>query len=147
MDVLTTLHADHERVAQLFQQLLDTTERARQGREELFATLRRELMLHAEAEQEVFYPALKEEAEAADLVEEGIDEHEQAMELLDRLSETRKDDPAFVNTLRELQQAVEHHVEEEERRMFARARETLGADELTELGAELEDAKTELGER
>jgi hemerythrin-like domain-containing protein len=99
------------------------------------------LRVHSELEEELFYPAVRatgtKRAEA--LVLRAFEEHH-VVDLL--LAETPDVDPeaenfdAKMNVLHEL---VSHHIEEEERELFALASK-LDDDEAEELGRRLETA-------
>ena len=76
MDALSLLKEDHGNVKKLLKQLSETTERAIKTREELFAKLKRELEIHEAIEEEIIYPALKQHAEAKELILEAYEEHD-----------------------------------------------------------------------
>jgi hemerythrin superfamily protein len=104
----------------------------------------RELTVHTEIEERVFYPAVRARGgKCAELVKEGIEEHRQADRLVAELAGLDPTDATFDETMRELVEAVEHHASEEETELFPRVRESFGDDRLTALGRELEQAKQE----
>ena len=63
MNAFQLLKEDHQKVSGIFQQLEPTTERAEKTRTELFAQLKQELDVHAQIEETIFYPAIKQAAE------------------------------------------------------------------------------------
>src|SRR5215212_1997221 len=67
-NAITMLNSDHATVKRLLRELSETTERATKQRETLVAQIERELKAHAQAEEEVFYPAFKAAAEKTDAV-------------------------------------------------------------------------------
>lgn len=144
MDVFKLLEKDHQEVKSIMEKLADSSESAVKTREKLFKQLATELALHAKAEETIVYPRLKEFEELQDLVEEGIEEHQEAEQLLTELSQMSKDDKQWVAKLKELKQAVEHHVQEEENEVFPQARDLLSEDEATELGKTVEQEKKEM---
>jgi len=143
MDVFELLEADHEKVKSLFAKLADTTDGGAR-RQSLFKELATELALHTKAEETLVYPRLKELDELRDMVEEGIAEHQQAEQLLAELADMSKDDRQWLAKCKELQQAVEHHVQEEEDEIFPEARELIAEDELAELGTTVQQEKKEM---
>ena len=82
MDLYQLLKQDHQKAKRLFEQLSDTSDRAVKSRDRLFAQLKQELELHTQVEEEHFYPALRDEEETKDLVEEALEEHNDVKELL-----------------------------------------------------------------
>jgi iron-sulfur cluster repair protein YtfE (RIC family) len=135
-DACTLLDEDHKKVEQLFQQY-QSADPAR--KQQLAQTIAQELSVHMQIEDEIFYPAFLDATGDDDMIEEAEDEHDEARELIAKLEGGKADD----EVMKELQKAIEHHVGEERREMFPKARETSGLD-LMELGQQLEARKTEL---
>ena len=141
MDALTLLKTDHEKVAGIFEQLDETTERAEKTREELFTKLKQELDVHAHIEETILYPVLKQEAETREITLEGVEEHHVIKLLLRELAAMQVDTEQWTAKLKVLKENVEHHVEEEEGEMFKGAREILSKQQLEELGTRMEAEK------
>lgn len=135
-DACTLLDEDHRKVEQLFQQY-QSADSAR--KQQLAQTIAQELSVHMQIEDEIFYPAFLDATGDDDMIEEAEDEHDEARELIAKLEGGKADD----EVMKELQKAIEHHVGEERREMFPKARETSGLD-LVKLAQELEARKTEL---
>jgi hemerythrin superfamily protein len=144
MNAFQLLKEDHQKVSGIFQQLEPTTERAEKTRTELFAKLNEELTIHARIEETVFYPAIKEAAETRAIVLEGFEEHHVVKMLLKELESMPVDTEQWAAKLKVLQENVEHHVEEEEGEMFQKARQVITEDEIDQLGARMEELKTQL---
>ena len=144
MNAFELLKQDHEKVSGLFEELEPTTERAVKTREELFKKLRTELDIHAEIEETIFYPALKEASETRDIVMEGYEEHKIVKQLLEEMSTLSVDTEEWTAKLTVLKENVEHHVEEEEGEMFKSARQVLSKEQAEELGARMESQKKRL---
>ena len=143
MDAFELLKKDHEKVAGILDKLEPTTERGVKTRDELFTQLKRELDIHAQIEEEILYPVLKEIKETEDITLEAYEEHNVVKTLLSELEELPKDDETWGAKLTVLKENVEHHVEEEEGEMFKNARKALSQEEIDELGDRLEAAKSE----
>lgn len=135
-DACTLLDEDHKKVEQLFQQYQSADASRKQ---QLAQTIAQELSVHMQIEDEIFYPAFLDATGDDDMIEEAEDEHDEARELIARLEGGKADD----EVMKELQKAIEHHVGEERREMFPKARETSGLD-LVQLAQQLEARKTEL---
>ncbi|MFL6276682.1 MAG: hemerythrin domain-containing protein [Blastocatellia bacterium] len=141
MNPFTLLKQDHETVSVIFEKLEPTTERAIKTREELFARLKTELEAHTRIEEQIFYPALKDEEETRDITLEGIEEHNVVKTLLKEMEAMSVDSEEWTAKLAVLKENVEHHVEEEEGEMFPKARKALPKEKLEALGERIEAAK------
>jgi DNA mismatch repair ATPase MutS len=120
LDIYALIENDHRTVEELFAKL-EETEDAR-ARERLFEQLKSELMRHKEVEERTFYAALSTLPEISDLIEEAMEEHVDAEELLLELDGLDAEDEEWTATLQELREEIEHHVTEEEGQIFAEAK-------------------------
>ena len=139
MNALELLKQDHQKVKELFQQANaagDSNER-----KQLFDQIETELETHAHIEETVFYPAVEKHEELKDMVAEAREEHEEVKALLEEMEDLQPDSDELDSQLQELQETVEHHVEEEEGEMFPKVRELFQQEELVRLGSQLESAK------
>jgi hemerythrin-like domain-containing protein len=141
MDAIQLLKADHDKVKKLLTELESTTERAIKTRTELFETIRTELTVHEVIEEEIFYPALKEHPKAKDIVLEGYEEHHVVDTLMGELEALPVDDETWGAKAKVMQENIEHHIEEEEGEMFAKARQVFDRAELVELGERMAERK------
>jgi hypothetical protein len=149
MDAIALLKQDHVKVKGLLADLEKTTERGVKTREELFATIKGELLVHEAIEEEIFYPELKSHPKAKDLVLEGFQEHHVVDLLMGELESLPVDDETWGAKALVMKENIEHHIEEEEGDMFKTARRVFDQAELDELGermaARKQAAMTELG--
>lgn len=103
-----------------------------------------ELKIHAQIEEEVFYPALKGKIDD-DLLKEAYVEHDGAKILINEILASSPDDEFFDSKVTVLKEEIEHHVKEEEKQhdnMFQQAR---AADvDLDALGEQMLARKEEL---
>jgi hypothetical protein len=141
MEVFELLKADHEKASGIMEKIDQTTERGIKTREELFTQLKSELDLHAELEEQYFYPALEEADETRDITLEAYEEHKLVKQLLAELEAEPKDDEQWTAKFTVLKENVEHHVEEEEGELFKKARRVLGKERSEEIGSQIEQAK------
>ncbi len=134
-DVTKLIERDHREVESLFDKFRQ--ERSKQTALKICD----ELDHHADAEEKVFYPAVRDEVpDGEKLVKEGEDEHGDARQLIGRIKNT-EDENHLADLVNQLEQAINHHVKEEETEMLPKSRDALGADRRDELGAEFESAK------
>jgi hemerythrin superfamily protein len=132
MDVIELLQQDHRKVEGLFNDYQSSKD------DETAEQICRELEMHTTVEEEIVYPRLAEID--AELEQHAEEEHDKAKELIDQIR-AKPDDVAGL--VEQLQQAVQHHVNEEENKAFPEMRARLGAD-LEDLGAAVEERKQTL---
>jgi hemerythrin superfamily protein len=144
-DACELLDADHIAVKHLF------VEYARQAmaapreagdRQALAARICQELTVHAQIEEEIFYPALQQAIGQPELLEEARAEHQQAKALIARIGKLRAPDPAMDDLVCELERVIEHHVKEERDELFTKARAS--SLDLDGLGAQLKERQDAL---
>jgi DNA mismatch repair ATPase MutS len=139
LDIYALIENDHRTVEELFAKL-EETDSARQ-RERLFEQLKAELLRHKEVEERTFYAALSTLPEISDLIEEAMEEHVDAEELLQELEGLDPEEDEWAATLLELREEVEHHVTAEEGEIFAGARKLLSAEQAQKLAREFQVEK------
>jgi len=141
-DAVALLKADHEKVAGLF---ADFEKATGDGRKQKIAEqICMELSIHATIEEEIFYPACEGKVEE-DLLKEAYVEHDGAKVLIAEIEGGEPSDEFYDAKVTVLQEQIEHHVEEEEKRMeglFAQARKA-GLD-MEALGEQLRRRKEQL---
>lgn len=137
MDAITLLKEDHQKVKKLF----TTLEKEKNGRAKTLRELASELTVHAEIEETLFYPAVKEAKKTHAIVLESYEEHKQVKTLLTELERLDPASDVWEAKLTVLKEDVEHHVKEEEGELFPKVREILPAAELKTLGTRMQEAK------
>lgn len=111
---LTLLIEDHRAVRALFQRFGTAGEKEKQ---EIALQTCKELTIHAQIEEEIFYPALRGfSGELDTLVQEALNEHGEAKQLIADIQA----DPStgLEDAYQSLVASVEHHVQDEETAMF-----------------------------
>jgi hemerythrin superfamily protein len=141
-DAVALLKADHREVEQLFSKY---EEAGSDGRKKgLAEEICKGLTVHAMIEEEIFYPACEGKVDE-DLLKEAYVEHDGAKILIAQIEAGGPDDEFYDAKVKVLQEQIEHHVEEEERRLeglFSQARKA-GLD-MDALGHQLATRKKEL---
>jgi hemerythrin superfamily protein len=138
MDVLTLLEEDHDEVKKLFERIEEAEgSRAR----EIWNQISTSLTLHEELEETHFYPKLKEEEVARDIVLESYQEHHVLDVLIEEINALEPTDEAWEPKIKVLQENVEHHIEEEQDALFPKVRKIWNADRRTEIGQAMLDMK------
>lgn len=133
-DAIALLEADHRRMQALLAEGEKTTTRGVKTRNDLLATLVRELNAHELIEEKILYPALQSHPQAKDIVLEGYQEHHVADLLVTELKGLARDDEQWGPKFKVLKENIEHHIEEEEGEMFRTARGIFSREELQQLG-------------
>jgi hemerythrin superfamily protein len=144
-DAIALLKADHRKVEDLFEAFEKATGDGR--KQALAEQICMELKIHTMIEEEIFYPACKGAVEQ-DLLDEAYVEHDGAKLLINEIEAGGPDDAFYDAKVKVLSEEIEHHVEEEEKRvegMFSQARKA-GLD-MDELGRRLSARKEELMEQ
>jgi hemerythrin-like domain-containing protein len=141
-DAIGLLKADHRSVETLFERFERTGARAHKTRRKLVDRMIDDLAVHAFIEEQVLYPAAKQEITAAkDDVLEALEEHHVVKWQLQELIDLDPTDERFTAKVSVLTEHVRHHVKEEERELFPLLRSGFDRTRLLELGTELEQAK------
>ena len=140
MNAIDLLKEDHEIVDALFKQVEATTPSRYPP---LFKRIKGELDTHAHVEETIFYPTLlkKGDAELADIVREGIEEHKQIKMFLADLERKTPKNAQFEAKLKVLIEDTRHHIKEEENEMFPLVEDQFAETALEGLGTELEKEK------
>ncbi|OJX03724.1 MAG: hypothetical protein BGO76_00160 [Caedibacter sp. 38-128] len=142
MNIYTYLKKDHQKVAALFDEIINANSQTK--RESFFRDLKKELLLHAESEHATFYKALKSYPETKEIVQHADKEHAEVKEYLDRISDCSRENAEWLVLVGELKHSVEHHVEEEESEMFKKARSVLDEETEKRLVNDMEGYKEKL---
>jgi len=140
-NAIELLKADHKAVKALFGRFEDTEDS--NEKYSIIGQAIRELKIHVAIEEELFYPAIREEA-GIDIMSEAEVEHHVARLLIAELDAWgAEDDEEFRNArFKVLAESVRHHIKEEEGQMFPRIKES--AVDLDALGAQLSERQTQL---
>jgi hemerythrin superfamily protein len=125
-------------VEQLFAEY-QTAGADREHKKELAHRICQELTVHAQVEEEIFYPAVRRATGDNQMVDDARKDHDNARELINVIEAGPYDDA----TMMKLQGIIERHVKEEREEMFDHARRTPSLD-LMQLGHELAQRKSEL---
>jgi hemerythrin superfamily protein len=143
VDAISILTEDHAKVKKLFKQYESVKESgSAEDKQAIAAEICAELTVHATAEEEIFYPAVRAAIDDDELLNEADVEHASAKELIAQISESSPEDEMYDAKVKVLSEYIDHHVKEEEGEMFPKVRKAKV--DLASLGAEIEARKDEL---
>lgn len=143
-DAIALLTADHKKIKSLFDafKMLKKETGVDDEKEALVKQICDALKIHAEIEEEIFYPAVRDAIGDEDLMDEALVEHAGAKELIAELEVMQPDEDLYDARVTVLGEQIAHHVKEEEGDMFVRAK----AEKVNcaALGAKMAREKAEL---
>ena len=141
IDAIAFLKRDHEDVAEMLEEFEEAGEDEKQ---DIAADICSALTVHAQIEEEIFYPAAREVLEDDDLelVNEADVEHGAVKQLIAQIEATDGSDDHFEAMVTVLGEYVQHHVDEEENELFPKLQDT--DLDLAALGQRLSERKAEL---
>jgi hemerythrin superfamily protein len=147
-DACELLDADHIAVKHLFvdyaRLAMAAPQQSIDERTQLASRICEELTVHAQIEEEIFYPALRKASPgAAKLLDEALAEHQQAKELIAQIQALGTANLEMDELVAQLACAIEHHVKEERDELFPKAKSAKKLD-LTALGAQLRERQQAL---
>jgi iron-sulfur cluster repair protein YtfE (RIC family) len=138
-DVVELIERDHRDVEQLFADFKSSHDAS------VATRICDELTKHTYGEEQAVYPIVADKVDGgAGLAREAENEHKEARQLIGRVRNTT-DEEHLTELMNELEEAVQHHVSEEEKEMLPKARQAISSDELEEMGQSFEAAKDAAG--
>jgi hypothetical protein len=141
MDAIQLLKTDHRTVEELFEKF--ETAKGGGAKQRVANQICMELLIHAQIEEEVFYPGVKD-AVGEEIYAEAHVEHDGAKVLIAEILAGDPDDEFYEASVKVLSEQIKHHVKEEEQRdgMFEQAKQ--GGVDLEALGEQLAQRKADL---
>jgi hemerythrin superfamily protein len=137
-DAIALLEADHHRVEELFHEYKSAGDQ--QAKLHLAQIICMEITLHSMVEEEIFYPEFARVTGDEQMFEHALKEHQEVKDLIARVPTAENLDGA----IEAIKQHVLHHVEEERRGMFAKAKAS--GMELATLGGRIQTRRAEIAD-
>ncbi|MDO8413748.1 MAG: hemerythrin domain-containing protein [Gallionellaceae bacterium] len=143
-DAISLLMQDHKAVKKLFKEFesLKDDEDSDDQKAEIVQQICTQLTIHAQIEEEIFYPAAREAIDDGDVIDEAEVEHAGVKELITQLESMQPGDDQYDAKVTVLSEYIKHHVGEEEGQMFPQVRKAKV--DLQALGEALQERKEEL---
>lgn len=139
-DAIALLKADHKLVNELFEQYEKS--RSVNKKKQLVSQICTELTVHAQVEEEIFYPAVKQALKDKELIPEATVEHATLKDLIAQVEGVEPDGEMFDAKIKVMSEYVKHHVKEEQNEIFPKAKATKL--DMVALGGQLTERKAEL---
>lgn len=143
-DAIALLTEDHNVVKKLFKQYekLVDSEGDSEDKADLVKQICTELTIHAQIEDEIFYPAVRNAIDDDLIMDEADVEHAEVKDLIMQLEGMSPDEDHYDAKVKVLGEQVEHHIKEEQDEMFPKVKKAKM--DIDTLGAELMQRKEEL---
>jgi hemerythrin superfamily protein len=140
MDIYDYIKKDHRKVSELFKKALQEEDPAK--RDEIFGHLKDNLLLHAHSEQETFYKELEKHEKLINKIQHAEKEHEKIEALVHSVTSTSPWDETWFSKVEKLRELVDHHVDEEENKIFPAAQKVITEAKAKELETAMKEYKT-----
>lgn len=123
-DAIAMLMEDHKKVRKLFKEFekLKESSDSNGKKSELVTQICNELTIHAQIEEEIFYPAVRDAIDEDDLMDEAEEEHLSAKDLIAQLEDMQPGDDHYDAKVTVLGEYVDHHIDEEQEQMFPKVK-------------------------
>ncbi|TCD14282.1 hemerythrin domain-containing protein [Oricola cellulosilytica] len=118
------IRSDHDKHREMLDKL-EKTSGDSEERRKLWEDFYYEVKAHAAAEEETFYAKLMERPRGQDDARHSVSEHKELDDILEELNSMGFDNPGWLTRFKTLKHDYEHHIDEEEEEIFAKAREVL----------------------
>lgn len=143
-DAIALLIEDHQEVKKLFKDFEKLMKEDGSDNEKaaLVDKICNALTIHAQVEEEIFYPAVRAAIDDDDLMDEAYVEHAGAKDLIAQLEDMKPGDDHYDAKVTVLGENIDHHVKEEHDEMFPKARKAKV--DMAGLGAQIMQRKKEL---
>ena len=141
-DAIALLKGDHKEVSAMFEKFEGT--RSADVKRNLVAMICQALTVHAQIEEEIFYPAAREalKKNGEDLLDEAEVEHGSLKDFIAELENASPEEELYDAKVKVLGEYTKHHVKEEENEIFPACRKSKM--DLEAIGEELLQRKNEL---
>jgi hemerythrin superfamily protein len=139
--ITTMIRMDHAHVLSIFHQY--TIGASPSAKQALVRTACLGLEIHAQLEEEIFYPAMQNAVPDSSVSIKNVPEHDEMRGLIAELRRMDPGDAAYDQIFMELMREVIHHVADEETTLLPEA-ERIMPERLSELGAEMTKRRLEL---
>ena len=136
MNIAEVISMDHRKVDTLFMEIEKTDNP--QKLQEFFGQLYKDLSVHAEAEEQIVYPAVRSYYSDT---QELYDEQAEMKQMLSQIKALNPSNSNFKEQIKQLKTAVQDHVRQEENDMFPQIRRNLSEAQMEQMATQFKAAK------
>jgi len=136
------LEEDHREVEEWFDEYDELKDSDEDRKADLAEKICRALKVHAQIEEEIFYPQAGEASQDNDLIDEALVEHATVKNLIAEIEAMEVGEELYDAKIRVLGEMVKQHIKEEEEELFPEIQSTKM--DLAAVGKELAERKQEL---
>ena len=140
MDIYERIKQDHDKQRELMEKIMKTSGDSAE-RQELFERFKTEAVAHANAKEQVFYSELMEDQETQEQTRHSVNEHKEADDLIEELSEMDMSSSSWLTKFKELKEDLEHHMDEEEKDVFSMAHDVISDAEAEQMTGKFDTRK------
>jgi hemerythrin superfamily protein len=142
MKIYEAIKVDHDIQRDLCDKIVKTSG-ASEERKKLWVELKKELEVHAVAEERHFYSPLIDTDKMQEDARHGMAEHHEMDELIEKLDDSDMNSAQWMETLKKLVEKVNHHLKDEEKDFFKKAKDVYSEDEEAALAKDYKDTMRE----
>ena len=142
MDIYEYLKLDHQHVSKLFKQFEKSNSKIR--KQQIVKMICQELLVHAHSEQDTFYKVLEQYQTAEDEALHGEKEHREIEEQINKVLKSKDFGSSWIEKVKKLKELVDHHVSEEEGKIFKKAKKVISDHEAMVIKEQMHYLKQEL---
>lgn len=139
-DIYEAIKADHDNHRQLLATIGDThgdSDERRKAWEAFYYDVKS----HAAAEEETFYSKLMANPDGQDEARHSVSEHKELDDMMEELNEMDMSSPAWLQKFKQMRHDYEHHIDEEEDDIFAKAKEVFSNRQAEEFAPQFQKRK------
>lgn len=141
-DIYAAIKSDHDSHRALLETIANTSGDS-SDRRDAWSEFYRHVKSHAAAEEETFYSKLISKTWGQDAARHSVHEHQELDDLMEELNEMDMGSGGWMQKFKKLRHDYEHHIDEEEEEVFARAREVIPEADIKGYGERFEERKKE----
>ena len=142
MSIRDLIRMDHTKVNTLFMEIENTNDP--QKIQEFFGQIYKDLNAHSIAEEEIVYPAVRPYySDTQDL----YNEQAEMKQMLDQIKSMNPSASNFKDQVKQLKDAVTHHVRQEENEMFPKIRDNFSDEQQKQMATQFKTSKSQVMEK
>ncbi len=142
MNIQELIRMDHAKVNTLFGEIQSTDDP--QKIQEFFGQIYKDLSAHSEAEEQIVYPAVRPYYKDT---QELYQEQAEMKQMLEQIKALSPASPSFKEQVKQLMDAVMHHVRQEESEMFAKINDNFSEEQQEQMATEFKTVKAQFMEK